>query len=194
MAAAKRKPKPRTRQKVIPPESMTQTQAAEFCRVSVRQFQKYGLEPVGRKGRCAYYSRDQLIDWIEKRAQRKGYEAGLRDGKATVPEDAADLQRARDQAELKWTEERAEGQRLRNAELRRELAPVEMLTWALSDLASQITPLLTPIPGEIKRRIPKITNSELHVMREVIANALNLVAEVRLDFDAYEPDGEQAGD
>ena len=168
------------------PAELNQQQAAAALGVSVRQFQSYNIEPAARRGRHVYYSLPALLAFAEDRARRRGYADGLRDGKA--PKDSAELLAAKDLAELKLTQERAEYQRLKNAELRRELAPVEILTWALSDLASQIVPLLTTIPGEMKRRAPKLTHQDIHVMREVIANALNLVAEVKLDFDAYEPD------
>lgn len=176
-----------TRSRKGPPE-LTQMQAAALLGVSVRQFQAYQIEPAARRGRYAYYALPALVAYAEERARRKGYEAGLRDGK--VPENAAELQAAQQAAELRLTEERAEYQRLKNAEQRRELAPVEMLTWALSDLASQIVPILNSIPGDIKRRNPRTTNAELHLMREAIAGALNLVAEVRLDFDAYDDQDE----
>lgn len=186
-AAAKLKPEPHW---------LNKGQVAKGLGISVQAFDKWGVEPVAQRHKFgeAFYALRDIVEFCERRAaerERKKYERYV----STDPGDSpAEILLAKEKAELRWTEERAEGQRLRNAELRRELAPVEMLTWALSDLASQMAPLLTPIPGEIKRRIPKITNSELHVMREIIANALNLVAEVRLDFDAYEPDGEQAGD
>lgn len=183
MSAKSRQADTRTRKG---PGELHQTQAAALLGVSVRQFQKYQIEPAARRGRYAYYALPDLLAYAEERARRKGYEAGLRDGRA--PESVAELLDAKERAELRLTEERAEYQRLRNAELRRELAPVEILTWALSDLASQIVPILNAIPGDIKRRNPKITAAELHLMREAIAGALNLVAEVRLDFEAYEPD------
>lgn len=176
-----------TRSRTSPPE-LTQMQAARLLGVSVRAFQAYQIEPAARRGRHVYYALPALLAYAVERARRNGYKDGLRDGKA--PENAAELIDAKERAELRLTEERAEYQRLRNAELRRELAPVETLTWALSDLASQIVPIISSIPGDIKRRNPKITNSELHVMREVIAGALNLVAEVRLNFDEYDDQDE----
>lgn len=180
--AARRKAVPAKKQ----PGWLSQSEMARSCGVSVQAFTQWGVQPVAKIGRYAYYTAaDVLKNRIAKRESQL---------QPQLERDDGDVVAARARAELKWTEERAEYQRLKNAELRRELAPVGLLTWALSDLASQVTPLLTPIPGEIKRRIPKITNAELHVMREVIANALNLVAEVRLDFDAYEPDGESPGD
>lgn len=174
-----------TRSRKALPE-LTQMQAAALLGVSVRQFQTYSIEPAAKRGRYTYYALAALVAFAVERARRKGYEAGLREAK--TPENAAELLAAKDLAELRLTEERAEGQRLKNAELRRELVPVELLTWALSDLASQIVPLLTSIPGDMKRRSPKLTNADIHVMRDVIANALNLVAELKLDLDGYEPE------
>ena len=168
------------------PAELNQMQAAKLLGVSVRQFQTYGIEPAARRGRQVFYTIADLVAFAAERAHRRGYELGLREAK--TPENAAELLAAKDLAELKLTQERAEYQRLKNAELRRELVPVALLTWALSDLAAQLVPIVNSIPGDIKRRNPKISHGELHLMREVIAGALNLCAEVKLDLEGYEPE------
>lgn len=192
--------KPAARKQPKPPEFKVQAgwlpknQMAKALGISVQAFDKWDVEPVAKHGREVFFSVLDVVRFREQRAadaERRKWQRYV----GTDPGDSPEaIQLATVKAELRLTEERAETQRLKNAELRRELAPVEMLTWALGDLASQVVPLLTPIPGEIKRRIPKVTNAELHMMREVIANALNLVAEVRLDFDAYEPESEPGSD
>lgn len=152
--------------------------------ISVQAFVKWGVEPHAKIGRHTFYRVDDVL-----RNRLAHQAAKLQKDQSPVTD--AELMRARDQAELELTRERAEFQRLKNAELRRELAPVEMLTWALSDLASQIVPIINTIPNEIRRRNTKITNTELYTMREVIANALNLCAEVRIDFRQYDDQAEQ---
>lgn len=192
---ATRKPAARkTAEFKIQPGWLPKNQMAKALGISVQAFDKWDVEPVAKHGREVFFAVLDVVRFREQRAadiERRKWERYVGTDPGDNPEA---ILLAKEKAELRLTEERAETQRLKNAELRRELAPVEMLTWALGDLASQVVPLLTPIPGEIKRRIPKVTNAELHMMREVIANALNLVAEVRLDFDAYEPESEPGSD
>lgn len=181
-STTKRTPKP----KPIPVDWMTQAAAARFCRVAVQVFQRYGLEPVERRGRCTYYTQAQLLDWIEERGRRKGYEAGLIEGRKAVPEDAAELLTKQAQAELDWTRERAEGQRLKNTQMRRELAPVAMVSWAISQAGSQIAAVLGTIKGRVKRAQPNLSNDALHELEQAVVEAQNAAAEVRLDWDEFD--------
>ncbi|HSH27989.1 MAG TPA: hypothetical protein VK972_09540 [Wenzhouxiangella sp.] len=169
-----------------PADWLTQTEAAALCRVSVTMFQRYELEPAERRGRYTYYTRDQVLDHIEQRAHRKGYESGLRDGKNAAPEDVGDLMEAKERAELDWTRERAEGQRLKNAAMRRELAPVKMVTWAISQAGGQIAAALGTLKGKIKRAQPELSNEALHEIEQVVVECQNAAADINLDWDEFD--------
>lgn len=181
---ATRKKEP-TKANTIPAGWINQTEAAKLCRVSVTMFQRYGIEPAERRGRYTYYALDDVLDFVEQRGYRKGYDTGLREGKDQTPTDLAEILVRKEEAELKWTLERGEGQRLKNEETRRNLAPVEMLTWALGNLAAQVASILEPLPGKIKRRLPKLTNAEIQVIKREIVKLQNVAAESRLDWDEY---------
>jgi phage terminase Nu1 subunit (DNA packaging protein) len=169
-----------------PDDWMTQSQAAALCRVSVTMFQRYELEPAERRGRYTYYTRDQVLDLIEQRAHRKGYEAGLRDGRNSTPDDIGDVLEAKEKAELDYTRERAEGQRLKNAAMRRELAPVQMITWAISNAGSQIGAVLGTLKGKIKRAHPELSTEALHEIEQVAVETQNIATEIRLDWDDFD--------
>ena len=165
---------------------LTQQEAARLAGVSVQMFQRYGLEPVERRGRSTYYTAEQILKHRDERAYRKGYEAGLRDGRNATPEDAAAILVAKEQAELEWTKERAEGQRLKNAAMRRELAPVQMITWAISNAGSQIGAVLGTLKGKIKRAHPELSTEALHEIEQVAVESQNIATEIKLDWDDFD--------
>ena len=169
-----------------PDDWLIQSEAAELCRVSVTMFQRYELNPIERRGRHTYYTRDQVLDFIDQRAHRKGFEAGLREGKSQTPADLADVMAQKNQAELEFTRERAEGQRLKNAQMRRELAPVEMVQWALSQAGSQIAAVLGTIKGKVKRAQPGMTNAALHEVEQIAVEVQNIAADIHLDWDDFD--------
>lgn len=169
-----------------PADWLTQTEAAALCRVSVTMFQRYQLEPAERRGRHTYYTRDQVLDWIEERARRKGYEVGLREGREATPEDVAEILIEKEKAELEWTRARADGQKLRNAEMRRELAPVQMLTWAISNAGSQMGAVLGTLKGKIKRANPELSTEALHAIEQVAVEVQNIATEIKLDWDEFD--------
>jgi phage terminase Nu1 subunit (DNA packaging protein) len=75
---------------------------------------------------------------------------------------------------------------LKEAQLRKELAPVNLLEWALAKTCSQIAATLDSIPVKVKRRVPKLTNAEIEIIRREIIKCQNAAAEATLDLDEYE--------
>lgn len=71
---------------------------------------------------------------------------------------------------------------LREAQLRNELAPVETLTWALSNLGSQISAILETIPAKLKRQVPTLTATDLDLIRKEIIKTQNAAARVQLEL------------
>lgn len=152
--------------------------------ISVQAFDKWGVEPVAKRHKYgeAFYA---VADVVKNRLewQRRKLE------QSQPNLDAAEVTAAREQAELEYTRERAEGQRLKNAQMRRELAPIEMVTWAIAQIGSEISAALETIPGKVKRAVPKLTSSEVQMVKREIVKAQNVAAEeTRLDWDAFESD------
>jgi len=104
-----------------------------------------------------------------------------------APTDVAEMMIEQQRAELELTQERAETQRIKNLQMRRELAPVDGISAALGQLASRIGAVLDPLPGKIRRRQPKLTNADVETIRHECAKAMNLAAELEIDWDALEP-------
>ena len=152
--------------------------------ISVQAFDKWGVKPVAQRHKYgeAYFT---VADVIKNRLawQARKFE------QSQPQMDAAELMQAKEQAELEWTKERAEGQRLKNAAMRRELAPVEMVTWAIGRVCSEISAQLETIPGKVKRALPKLTSSELQLIKREVVKAQNTASEdTSLDWDEFDAD------
>jgi len=161
---------------------MNQTDAAAWVGVSVTMFRQYQVEPHARRGREVYYSEGSLKELIRKQAYDRGYKAGV----SATPVDAADLLTAQARAELRLTEERGETQSLKNAQLRRELIPVQVISMVLAKIGSQISGALDPLPGALKRRVAKLTTADIHTVKEVIAKCKNTAAAATVDWDEFD--------
>lgn len=79
---------------------------------------------------------------------------------------------------------------LKEAQLRNESAPLELLQWALSNLGSQISAILETIPAKLKRQVPSLTYTDLELIRKEIIKTQNAAARVQIELpaDAREPE------
>ena len=175
--ARKRKPD----EFVVEPHWLNRKQMAAALGISVVAFDTWGVKPVAQRherGESFYVVRDVLdnrLEWQRRRLEPKAQDL-----------DANELAAEKDRAELAWTQERAEGQRLKNAALRRELAPVAMVQWAISQAGSQIAAVLGTIKGKVKRAQPSLSNAALHEIEQVVVECQNTAASVRLNWDDFD--------
>lgn len=168
-----------------------QNEAAKLFGVTLDTFRRYCIdhEITGEKvGRVMRYELPVLLELKGRIENKRGYRRGL----AEKPEqhlDATELLIEKERAELLLTQERAETQRLKNAETNRQLARVDLLTYALGKMCAQVVATLDALPGKLKRSLPALTASEIEIARREVATCLNAVSETEIDFDDYEGDG-----
>lgn len=168
------------------PHWLNKKQMAASLGISVQAFDQWGVEPAARIGREAFYSVDDVLDNRLKRQQER-----LRS--EYVPKDAAFDPVEADRERMLLTREQRIGQGLKNAQLRRELAPVSVIDWALSKVGGQIAAILESVPLKVKRLLPRLTATEIeHIKREVV-KAQNAAARVTVDLDEYY-DRDSSGD
>lgn len=149
--------------------------------VSDTAFKKWKVEPVAREhqyGAAYYRLADILANRLENQAQR--FERPEQDMQA------AELREEKERADIQLKREQAEGQRLKNAQMRRELAPVEMVQWAISQAGSQMAAVLGTIKGKVKRAQPDLTNAALHELEQIVVEAQNIAADTRLEWDDFD--------
>lgn len=92
---------------------------------------------------------------------------------------AGDLDLAAERARL--AKEQADRIGLQNAVTRRELAPVVLIEEVLAKAGARVAGILDAIPGQVRRRMPEISASELDAIAGEIAKARNIAAALSLD-------------
>ena len=86
-----------------------------------------------------------------------------------------------DTERARLTAEQADNYALKNAQLRRELAPIATLELVLGKAAGQIRPLLESLPVKIKRRLPAMSAAEVDIMKREIAKCCNAISQLKID-------------
>lgn len=157
----------------------TREQTARALDVDTRTLARYQNRaddplPVARArpGKPSEYDPRAVTEWaIRQEIKRMAAAAGH-------DLDAIDYQAER----ARLTRAQAEAQELKNAQTRRQVAPVELLTYALANVGAQISAHLETIPGRLKREIPALNNSDLFEAQRIIAQVQNAAASVELDW------------
>jgi len=132
------------------------------------------IKDKGKRGQSNSYDPQELVRWKVRQAV----------GKLTVNENGDLVDYEAERARL--TKEQADGQSLKNAVTRRELAPVDMLEYALSNISEQVNSILESIPLKVKNRLPTLTAAEVEIIGREIIKAQNAASKVQLDFDRLE--------
>ncbi len=140
--------------------------------MTVSRRQRDSLDPLpmisgGRgRGNKAQYDPAEFGRWLKRQW--------------TQQEDSLDLERER---ALNLQADTAL-KKLKEQQLLGELAPINVLEWALSSVCSQIGATLETLPAKLKRRLPQLNAADLEIIRKEIAKARNAAASVRLDTGA----------
>jgi phage terminase Nu1 subunit (DNA packaging protein) len=151
---------------------------AASCGVSVQAFAQWNVAPVAKIGRYAYYKvSDVIANRLARQMLRLAQEA---DGRGNDPE-ALEAEREK----VLLTREQRIGQELKNAQTRRELAPVQLIEWTLSRIGSQISAIFDSIPLKVKKLMPKLSASEIELIKRELVKAQNAAARVTVNLDEY---------
>lgn len=158
---------------------LTQEQMAASCDISTAGFQNWNVDPIEKIGRYTYY---RVVDVLANRLAKQ--EERLQ----KTAESASDqeLTRAELEASLGLTRARVEYQEIKNAQLRKELAPVQLIEWVLGKAAGQISAILESIPMNLKKRNPRLTASNIEFITREIVKTQNIAARMKLDLDEYD--------
>lgn len=170
-SASRKSIKPSTR---TPPKHwMNGKTAARSAGVSVQAFTAWGVEQVGAIGRERFYTVEAIVANRLARAEER----------RPVPPTQQDLDA--DTERVLLTREQRIGQELKNAQTRRELAPVDLIDWTLGRVGSQIAAILDSIPLKVKRLVPRMTATELDHIKRELSKAQNAAARVTVDLDEF---------
>ncbi len=143
--------------------------------ISGTAFDNWKVEPVARIGREAFFT---VADVLQNRLARQ---AELRGDDDQGPS-ANDEQQSE---KTRLIREQRIAQELKNAQARRELAPVELIGWTLAKVGSQISAILESLPLRIKTILPRLSAAEVEHIRREIIKAQNVAASVSVRLDEY---------
>jgi phage terminase Nu1 subunit (DNA packaging protein) len=99
---------------------------------------------------------------------------------------AGELNLVQERARL--AKEQADERAMKNAVLRNEYAPYELLTLAAANAGSQIAQILDALPGVLKRRCPHLQPHDLELIQAEVVKARNAAAGISIKLDDYESD------
>jgi len=167
--------------KILTPQLgwLNKREMAASLGISVQAFAAWGVEPVARIGRETFFTtRDVMLNRDEHKAARsKRADEVLGEGGSSL-----------DLARELLIREQHEGQALKNAEMRRELAPVGVIQWALGRVASQLSAQLDSLVPRLKHSAPFLTAANLEQVTREVVKAKNACARIQVDLDEYRRD------
>lgn len=149
------------------PSWLNKTQMAASLGISVQAFDKWGVQPVARIGRSAYFDvRSVLDNRMANTAARSNPEE---------PDGEFDplLEHKRDQEEYLLTKERRIGQQQKNEIAARKVVPSEFAIFTLSKVAAEIAAILDTLPLTMKRKHPDLETRHLDTLMRELARARN---------------------
>ncbi|WP_105450796.1 terminase small subunit [Escherichia coli] len=146
---------------------MNKKTMAQSCRVSATAFDKWGVTPVERKGREAFYDVASVIDNRVNNAISQ-----LTNDKGEIDDD--ELLRVR----IRLLTAQAEAQELKNERDRGDVIDTEFCMYALSKLASQISSIMDSLPLTMQRNFPQVPPAMLHGLKREVVKACNASARV----------------
>ncbi len=137
----------------------------------IQQLAKEGIIPKAARGRYPLLGAVQgYVRYLQARSFSK------------EAEDLGDLQTER----TRLTKANADKIEIEVKQLQNDLAPIELITWTLNKVGSQIASILDAIPLKAKRRIPDLTNAQVELLRREVIKAQNVASKVTVDLDEYD--------
>lgn len=146
---------------------MNKKTMAQSCRVSATAFDKWGVTPVERKGREAFYDVASVIDNRVSNTINQ-----VTNDKGEIDDD--ELLRVR----IRLMTAQAEAQELKNERERGDVIDTEFCMYALSKLASQISSIMDSLPLTMQRQFPAMTPAMLDGIKREVVKACNASARV----------------
>lgn len=140
---------------------------AKSCKVGVTAFDKWGVEPVERAGREAFYDvasvvRNRIDNELSKIVEQAG------------DIDDAELLKAR----IRLTNAQADAQELKNARETGEVIDTEFATYVLAKLAAEIGSIMDSLPLTINRKFPDLEPRFSNAIKIEVNRAVNRASAV----------------
>ncbi len=139
--------------------------------ISPQAFDKWGVEPISRIGREAFY---RVQDVVQNRVEHAGRKHQLEGDGEQVLDPLIEYKLV--QEKLRLTSAQADAQEKKNQVAEKLLVPIQFNTFALAKIASQIGSKLETVGKTVSRRHPDIDPRILETVEREIALARNVAA------------------
>lgn len=140
---------------------------AKSCKVGVTAFDKWGIVPVQRVGREAFYD---VASVVQNRVENELGKIVEQGGDI----DDAELLKAR----IRLTNAQADAQELKNARETGEVIETAFATYALSKLAGEVGAIMDSLPLAISRQFPGMEKRYLDAIKKEVSKAMNRASRV----------------
>ncbi len=156
----------RSSQSAPDPSWLNKSQMAASLGISVQAFDKWGVQPVARIGRNAYFDVRSVLD---NRLANTAARSNQEEPEGIDPY----IEHKRDQEEYLLTKERRIGQQQKNEIAARKVVPSEFAIFTLSKVAAEIAAILDTLPLTMKRKHPDLETRHLDTLMRELARARN---------------------
>ncbi|WP_325437837.1 terminase small subunit [Pseudomonas nitroreducens] len=154
------------------PGWLNKSEMAKSLGISPQAFDKWGVEPVSRIGREAFY---RVQDVVQNRVDHAARKQQPEVGGETVIDPLLEYKLV--QEKLRLTSAQADAQEKKNQVAEKQLVPVPFATFALAKIAAQIGSKLETVGKTVSRRHPDIDPRILETVEREIALARNVASQ-----------------
>jgi terminase small subunit / prophage DNA-packing protein len=151
---------------------LNKSEMASSLGISPQAFDKWGVDPISRIGREAFYTVQAVLEKRIEHAIRKQQPVGAEnEGVDPLAEHKLTMER------LRLTAAQATAQEKKNQVLDKQLVPVPFATFALAKVAAQIGSKLDTVGKTLRRRHPDVDVRFIESLEREIAVTRNIAAE-----------------
>lgn len=156
---------------------LNKSEMADSLGISPQAFEKWGVIPVARIGREAFFRVKDVLQNRLDHAQNT-LKKPQPEGVGSEPINPNLLKQQLDESRIRLTEAQAYAQEQKNKVTDREMVPAGFATFALERIAAQIGSKLETVGKTLGRRHPEIDPRILETLEREIAQARNIAAQL----------------
>lgn len=146
---------------------LNKSEMADSLGISTQAFDKWGVDPVSRIGREAFFDARSVLDNRLRKAEVKPQPGDVIDPLA---------EQKLTQERLRLTSAQAEAQELKNEVSRRVLIPAGFIHFSLSKLVPEISSTLDTLPMVVRRRHPELEPRHIETLEREATKIRNACA------------------
>lgn len=145
---------------------LNKSDMASSLGISVQAFDKWGVQPVEKRGREVFFDVRSVVDnRLENQSRKLQPSPGEDDESVNI-----------DYERWRLTRANADAQELANEKKRREVVETAFCTFVLSRIAAEISSILDGIPLSMQRRFPELENRHIEFLKVDVVKAMNKAA------------------